>query len=100
MDVILEVLTADGWGECEFSSVESVQVAAAPAPEGLELTLIGERNDGENQVETGILDVARRHEDLLVNSVPRVDSGESVPAAYRGEGPGLSDLSEMLDDTA
>jgi len=83
MDAALEVLTADGWTECEFANVESIRVAAAPGSEGLELTLIGEREDKQNQIETGVLDVARRHEELLANPVPRVDSGESVPIAYR-----------------
>ncbi|EMA23955.1 hypothetical protein [Haloarcula marismortui] len=99
MNAVLEVLTADGWTEVTFTDIEGVQVAAAPGPAGISLTLIGERDTAANQVETGILDVAPRHEALLKNPVPRLESGESVPVALQEQGPESADSSNTLDDT-
>lgn len=98
MDIALEVLTAEGRTEREFSNVESIEIAAAPGTDGLELTLIGERDSEPNQVETGILDVAPRHEELLSSPVPRTDSGESIPVARRDDC-SSSDSLEMLNDS-
>jgi hypothetical protein len=98
MDAVLEVLTADGWTEVKFTDIEGIQLAAAPSSAGISLTLIGERDTAANQVETRILDVAPRHEALLKNPVPRVESGESVPVALQEQGAGSVDSSDMLDN--
>ena len=99
MDIALEVLTAEGRTEREFSNVESIEIAAAPGTDGLELTLIGERDSGPNQVETGILDVAPRHEEFLSSPVPRTDSCETTPYARRSFHESLAASLEMLNDS-
>lgn len=78
----LEVLNAQGWTTVTFEDIEQLCVAGAPGEAGLTLTLIGIRNDGPNQVETGALDVAERHRSLLDSEVPTLD-GEAVPVALR-----------------
>jgi hypothetical protein len=40
---------------------------------------VGEREDQPNQIVTGVLDVAERHEPLLDTPVPRTDDGTSLP---------------------
>lgn len=81
--VELEVLREEGWKTIIFEGVEKVAVAGAPGEGGLTLTLIGIREDRPNQVETGVLDVADRHEPLLDADVPKTEDGRSVPIAYR-----------------
>lgn len=86
--VQLEVLRADGWETITFEGIEQLRVADAPGEEGMVFTLIGQRPDAPNQIATGVLDVADRHEALLDSAVPTLD-GQSLPLALRdrnGEG--------------
>lgn len=91
MDAVVEVLTTEGWTQKEFDNIESIHIAGAPGADGIQFTLIGERPDSQNQIETGILDVAPRHERVLKNPVPRTDNGESVPVSVRDSTPNPSE---------
>jgi hypothetical protein len=83
--VEIEVFRAAEWEHIVFEEVSQIHVGAAPDPDGLQLTLTGEREGRPNQVETGILDVAQRHEPLLNSSIPRTDNGTSLPLAVRDD---------------
>lgn len=78
--VAVDVLRDEGWETVEFAEISKLLVEAAPGDGGLTLTLIGTRSEEPNVVETGVLDVAERHRELLDNEFPEVD-GESLPLA-------------------
>ncbi len=78
----LEVRRADGWETVVFEDVEQVRLAGAPGEEGLQFTLLGVRSGAPNRVETGVLDIADRHEGLVESDVPTLD-GQALPVALR-----------------
>jgi len=66
--VCLEVNHVDeGWTTVTFEDVKHLGAVGAPGAGDREvkLTLIGKREDSPNQVETGILAIADRHEALV-----------------------------------
>jgi len=80
----LEILRSDGWETVTFEHIQELRIAGAPGDDGIQFTLIGLRDDGPNQVETRILDVADRHETLLDSGLPTLD-GQSLPRALRDD---------------
>ncbi|SDG23871.1 hypothetical protein [Halorientalis regularis] len=83
--VEIEVLRGSEWEMLVFEDIEKLTLAGAPHEDGLLFTLTGTRDDQPNQVETGILDIAERHEPLLDTPVPRNECGTSVPQSLREE---------------
>lgn len=74
----IEGLRAGGWETVTFEEVTRVTLASAPGAAGLSFTLIGHRDDHLNQVESGIRDIAQRHDTLIATPVPRRDTGENL----------------------
>lgn len=81
--VALEVRRAEDWETVIFEEIETLQVAGGKNEAGFSLTLIGIRSDVPNQVESGIIDIADRHMDLVDGDVPRADDGTVLPIALR-----------------
>jgi len=83
--VQLHVRRHDGWEIVSFRDIDQLWTAGAPGEDSeLTFTLIGKRNDDANQIETQILDVAKRHRSLIDSTFP-VDekTGEAAPVALR-----------------
>lgn len=81
--VEIEVRRVDGWETVTFEEIETLGVYGSPGEDGVQFTLIGEREDGPNLHRTGILDVAERHRPLLDSPLPTTDDGTAVPVAVR-----------------
>lgn len=82
--VRLDVARSQGWETVVFEGIERLWVAGgAGQGENVTLTLIGERSEQPNQVESQILDIAPRHEPLVDSTVPRVDDETALPVALR-----------------
>jgi len=75
----LRVRKPDGWTTVSFpDEVTTISVVGGKVDGQLCLTLTAEREDSPRIVETGILDVDERDENLLKNTVPRTEDGTSV----------------------
>jgi hypothetical protein len=84
--VQIEVRRQSGWETVSFTKVDRLGIASAPGNdgEGIVYSLIGERNDSPNQVESQILDVAERHRALIDSEFPvDEETGEALPVALR-----------------
>jgi len=81
----IEELRAGGWETVTFEDVTRVTLAGAPGAAGLSFTLIGHRDDYPNQVESGIHDIAQRHDTLIGTPVPRRDTGESLVRWFQAQ---------------